>query len=548
MKYTFIYLALICSVPLFSQKKQRSFDHYNIDVQWSKEVNNNGKGELFGTGKEHFFLFHDDIVLFTRSLTFYCYNLQTLKLEYSVNFENHRIDDEKANLFKAYVVNDQMLVFFKTYDSSEDLEKIYAVIIKGEEDISDPILVQEVYKKSNLPSKVHIIRDTRNSHFLIYSNPHYDDDEDTVNYQFTILSEHFEVQGKYDIDFPLINEDYIQGNIMLGLHNHVYIAGYKPLSNKKILRGDDQNFCIYDVDLATESVTFKSLEFKDVFIPSITVFEDTLDAKIGISGLFGDLEEKRIQSGFLMEYDPKTKQISKRSELAFDDLTLKNISGDDDVETGAKFKMPFFVKEILYEENGNKLIVSEGYNFEQMAVKNGGSYTFIDYHRYGAIFLQYVNPQNEIIWQRAIPKFSLQSGHQYFTSYILFKQDNQFLFIYNDDDDGHEFWSGEDDDIDAMTIGSAVIVIATLSKEGDLEYNIAGDAKEDGYGFDPFMSIVSNDRKHALLVRRGTFSLTKMQLGQATVLNEGETMSDDDETGSKKGKKSKKSSKKKSRK
>ncbi len=482
MKKLFLAAPLLMAMasPAFAQTKTDK-----AQVKWGPDQTDKENGQfnlvIGDIGNSSF-------LLIQRKKDWFAQRMDGLKTAWQKPIELE-LDKHDLNLHTLLLVKDEILVFTSFYDKKANENRLY-VSSYAQADFSlhkrfEQVAMIPAEKSSNIGS-FSISASPDRAKVLVQVYPPNEKNAD----QESRISIYDAAMGQplwsKDFKLPYSDMEFKAETQRVDNDGSVVVLGvkYAQKQEKRELKRANKSTYEYHLLVYTgESATAQDypIAVSDEFLQDMTLSMGK-EGDIICAGLYGNKNSFSVRGAFFLRLDRSTKQVVHSSFKDFSDDFITMYMTEKEAAKAKKkaerkdeeLEMPEFdLHDIIHRDDGGAVLLAEQYTVKAVTssyMSNGQTYTRTDYHYYyNDVLVVNIDPEGNIEWATKVPKrqHSVNDGGLYSGFAVDVKGSNIYL-VFNDSGENLFLKPGDKVKQFSLTGKDALVVLATINKEGDV--------------------------------------------------------------------------------
>lgn len=472
LKFLFALAFITVSSVVFSQK---------FELNWQPEQKIKKKdriGSVIGSDKNGYYMtkYSQSGFLFATYTT----HIVRLNKQHEEEFRfdvPSKLHNKDLSLEGIYYINEQLFIFSSYDDKKADLKKLFVFPVSKSGVIGEEKQIDEINYKDRKTKGTFIIKVLNESKKILVIHEEGYTKKGNEDAKFLLYDFDFNLIWEEKIELPYKDKEFVIDGYLVDEENNVYIIGsreVKKLSQKKLI---------------AYYVKSKKLEEANINLKRVHKVSDLnynlVNGLIQFTGFYFN-EKGGIQGIVRESIDPKTLKSVSAKATPFDKKDILKFATKRAAKKDKGIAFNYDIRQIIYEENGDILLVAEGYQLivtTSHDARTGATRTTYTYY-YWDIMVVRMDKEGEILWLQKVPKKQISmNDNGYYSSYLFVQDQNNFYFIYNthfknfspklkEDEKGEQVY--------APSLKKGVIALTTLSKkDGKFESEIFKSASKD---------------------------------------------------------------------
>lgn len=372
------------------------------------------------------------------------------------------------------------------------------------------LYIQEIDKKTLLPDDAREITSIDYSEFnrnriggfdfayspdstkmLIYSNFPFKN-RANESYGFTVCDAAFNVLWSKEVEIPYEDglfevEDYVIDNT-----GNVYLTGAEYNEKRKSKRKGLPNYRYRVLSYREEGEQFQNqvVDLPGKFITDLQITPED-DGNLLCGGFYSSAGTLSIDGTFFLRLDGESLMVLNESNSEFGiDFITQNMSEREEEKARRKADgkdaelYEYDLRQFVLRSDGGAVLIGEQYYTRTVTRTytsgNGSSRTTTTtYYKYGDIIVISIDPDGEIAWSQKIAKRqSTSNDGGFYSSYALMIDGDEMHFLFNDNPKNLFLEPGEKVLSSSPYLKESLVVLYTLSWNGEGSKEALFSAKE----------------------------------------------------------------------
>jgi hypothetical protein len=461
-------------------------------------------------------------------------NSKTLKVEFENPIDIPKYNGQEVSLFRKYVVDGELLMFFTYYDKKADKNYLFAQQYnsKGKKHGNLIKLKEMTAESKRNVGSYSVSVDDESDRILIYSNPPFEKYANEA-FGFTVLDKQLNVIWEEELELPYKDKHFELGDYLIDDNDELYMicsfnenAAIKEEQGRKAAKADlkEKGFVYRTYKLLNYNPKTNSIkEFeidpgKGYSIVSVGYNIDP-NGNINVTGLYGDQKSKGSGIGvFFGKIDSQRKETISMSLKGFDKEFLEEYLGEKNADRGMGIRS-LELKSCINREDGGLIVIGEiHYSYTVCTTDGKGNTRCTTYYVHGPIFTINIDPVGDIDWLAVVKKDQrIASIDGYLSSYVMVIGDDGVYYIYNDSMANHNpKKKPKRTAVMNGTVKKTITAVSKVSYDGSIATNISAELNAKKMLLRPELTTIigTGENERIMLVaisRKGKQSVVEIQ-------------------------------------
>lgn len=413
------------------------------------------------------------------------YDKESHELVWSIVFEDHPEHlGKECTPEDVLVINGEFHIIYENYNRQRDESYVFKTRVFEDGSVGSLEFIAVISSDDSDEGSYRLEHFEHTDDKLLLVTHQYEEEDNRV-INASILDSSLNESWKLEIEFPFSYEfSNLEGATITKTGNLIlFFAVDADEDRGDVIVDDDlpnRSHLVYYIDVKTNEVSELNLGLEEYFVNNADLRLDHENGLMYVTGMYGIEKYGRISGTFFMSLDQDSVTIVKRLISPFDGATLLNFMDEGDIEDGDEVRRPFVLRDVIRRKDGGVFVLFEVYQRILHTRVDPQTHAVSSYYtyEYGDVIVQNINQDGELEWTNVIRK-AYDKGDNSFGGFQAVTSADKIHVIYLDDEDNIDYWTGEEDDIDEPRLSKAVIAVVTMDTDGNMVYEVLGDAEDD---------------------------------------------------------------------